>query len=108
MSLLYYSRMRCITQLLPLLLASPPPAHIVSVFGPQRDEELFTDNISLRDPKNYGFMNMGSYVAYLTIFFMENLAAKHPGKLSLIHYLPLKVDYCQAKPFPRNSSEVPY
>jgi len=88
MSLLYYSRMRFVTQLLPLLLASSLPAHIVSVFGPQRDEKLFTNDISLRDSKNYGFMNMGSHVAYLTTFFMEDLAAKHPGKLSLIHYFP--------------------
>jgi hypothetical protein len=33
-------------------------------------------------------MNMGSHIAYLIAFFMENLAAKHPGKLSVIHYFP--------------------
>lgn len=88
MSLLYYSRMRFITRLLPLLLASPLPARVVSVFGPQRNDKIFTDDISLRSPKNYGFMNMGSHVAYLTTFFMEQLAAKHAGQLSLVHYFP--------------------
>jgi hypothetical protein len=33
-------------------------------------------------------MDMGSHVAYLTTLFMESLAAKHPGKLSMIHYFP--------------------
>jgi hypothetical protein len=79
MSLLYDSHMRFIIKFLPLLLASPLPAHIVSVFGSQRDEKLFTNDRSLRNPKNYVFMSMGSHVAYLTTFFMENLAAKHPG-----------------------------
>lgn len=70
MSSLYYSRMRFIMQLLPLLLASPLPAHVVSVFGPGRDDEIFPDDLSLRDPKRYGFMNMGSHVAYMTTVFL--------------------------------------
>ncbi|TVY39698.1 Short-chain dehydrogenase/reductase [Lachnellula occidentalis] len=88
MSLLYYSRMRFITQLIPLLTESPLPGHVVSVFGPQRDEKLFLDDISLRNPKNYGFGSMGSHAAYLKTFYFEYLAAKYSGKLSLIHYYP--------------------
>jgi len=87
-SLLYYSRMRFITQLIPLLTESPLPGHVVSVFGPQRDEKLFLDDISLRNPKNYGFGSMGSHASYLKTFYFEYLAAKYPGKLSLIHYYP--------------------
>ena len=43
MSLLYYSRMRFVTRLLPLTLASSlaTGAHIVSVFGPGRDDRIF-------------------------------------------------------------------
>ncbi|KAE9373573.1 hypothetical protein N431DRAFT_337228 [Stipitochalara longipes BDJ] len=87
-SLLYYSRMRLTMQLLPLLLSSPLPAHIVSVFSPKRNDKFFPNDLSLRDSKNYSFMNMGSHVAYLTTFFFESLAKKHPGKLSLSHYYP--------------------
>lgn len=88
MSLLYYSRMRFITQLIPLLTESSLPGHVVSVFGPQRDEKLFLDDISLRNPKNYGFGSMGSHASYLKTFYFEYLAAKYPSKLSLIHYFP--------------------
>lgn len=88
LSLLYYSRMRFTTQLMPLLLESPLPAHVISVFGPQRDEKLFTDDISLRNPKNYGFGPMGSHAAYMKTFYFEELAAKYPGKLALVHYFP--------------------
>ncbi|KUJ23876.1 uncharacterized protein LY89DRAFT_633581 [Mollisia scopiformis] len=88
MSLLFYSRARFTTNLLPLLLSSSLPAHVVSVFGPGRDASFFPDDLSLRDPKNYGFMSSGSHAAYLKTFFFEYLAAKYPGKLSLCHYFP--------------------
>ncbi|KAK9427027.1 putative oxidoreductase ENV9 [Lipomyces doorenjongii] len=88
LSLLYYSRMRFVTQLLPLLLASPLPGRVVSVFFPGRDTKLILDDLSLRSPQNFGFGNLGSHAAYMTTFFFEILAASHPGKLSLSHYLP--------------------
>ena len=90
MSLVYYSRMRFITQLLPLLLASnlPTGAHIISVFGPGRNNTIFPDDLSLRQPKHYTVINNGSHVAYMKTFFFEQLAAKYPGKLSLCHYFP--------------------
>jgi hypothetical protein len=88
MSLLYYSRARFTIQLLPLLLASPLPARVVSVFGPGRDAKWFPEDISLRDPKKYGFMPMGSHAAYMITFFFEKLAAEHPERLSLTHHYP--------------------
>jgi hypothetical protein len=88
MSVLYYSRMRFIIQLLPLLLASQLPSHVISVFGPHRNDKIFPEDLSLRDPKHYGFMNMGSHVAYMTTFFFEKLVTQQPGKLSLTHYFP--------------------
>lgn len=88
MSLLYYSRMRFTTRVLPLLFSSSLPAHVVSVFGPGRDTTFIPTDLSLRSPKNYGFYNSGSHIAYLTTFFMEYLAAQNPGKLALVHYFP--------------------
>lgn len=86
-SLLYYSRMRFITQLLPLLLQASSP-HIISVFSPKRDAAFFEDDLSLRDPGHYSFGNMGSHVSYCTTLYFEELAARYPGKLSLVHYYP--------------------
>lgn len=80
--------MRFTNRLLPLLLASSLPAHVISVYGPGRDANFVPSDLSLRSPKNYGFGNCGSHAAYLTTFFMEYLAAQHPGKLSLVHYFP--------------------
>lgn len=91
LSLLYYSRMRFITQLLPLLLASPLPGRVVSVFGPGRDTKLIPDDLSLRRPGNFSFTTLGSHAAYMTTFFFEKMAASHPGKLSLSHYFPMLV-----------------
>lgn len=70
LSLLYYSRMRFITQLLPLLLASPLPGRVVSVFGPGRDTKLILDALFLRRPKNFNFTTLGSHAAYMTAFFL--------------------------------------
>jgi hypothetical protein len=80
--------MRFTHQLLPLLLASSLPCHIISVFSPKRNDKFFPSDLSLRSPKNYNFMNMGSHVAYLTTFFFETLAQRCEGKLSLSHYFP--------------------
>ncbi|KAK9235145.1 putative oxidoreductase ENV9 [Lipomyces kononenkoae] len=91
LSLLYYSRMRFVTQLLPLLLASPLSGRVVSVFGPGRDTKLVLDDLSLRKQENFGFGNLGSHAAFMTTFFFEKLAASHPGKLSLSHYFPMLV-----------------
>lgn len=80
--------MRFVKQLLPLLLGSPLPRHVVSVFNPARDTKPIPDDLSLRDPRHYGFVNSGSHVAYMTTIYMENLAASHPERLSLAHYFP--------------------
>lgn len=88
MSLLYYSRMRFIANLLPLLLASPLPAHVVSVYAAGKEGKLFPNDLSLRDPKHYGLANARSHVTYMTTFFMETLAERHRGRLSLVHVFP--------------------
>ena len=75
-------------QLMPLLLASSLPARVVSVFGPSRDQTIDFSDLSLRDPKKFGFMPMGSHAAYFKTFFFERLAQENPDKLSLTHYYP--------------------
>ncbi|KAL9111767.1 MAG: hypothetical protein Q9227_003826 [Pyrenula ochraceoflavens] len=86
MSLLYYSRMRFIIQLLPLLLASPT-GHVVSVLNPRLDRgRLVPEDLSLRDPKNFGFSTGGAHIVCMTTFFFEELAKRY--RLSLIHEYP--------------------
>jgi hypothetical protein len=87
-SLLYYSRMRCIVQLLPLLTASPIQGRVVSVFAPGNENKLFMDDLALRKPENFGFINFSSHTAFMTTLFFEKLAAAHEGKLSLSHVFP--------------------
>ena len=88
MSLRYYSRMRFIVQLLPLLLASPLPAHVISVYAAGKEGKLFPKDLSLRGPKLYDFANSRSHAVYMTTLFMETLAERHRGQLSLVHVFP--------------------
>ncbi|MCJ1380168.1 hypothetical protein MMC17_003271 [Xylographa soralifera] len=88
MSLLYYSRMRFIMKLLPLLLASPLPAHVVSVYAAGNEGKINPEDLSLRAPQQYGQANMRSHNTYMTTLFMEQLAERHPGHLSLVHIFP--------------------
>ncbi|OJZ89461.1 hypothetical protein ASPFODRAFT_182494 [Aspergillus luchuensis CBS 106.47] len=88
MSLMYYSRMRAITKLLPLLLKSTLPATVVSVFAAGYEQKLFPDDLSLRDLDNYNYSTARSHVIYMHVCFMETLAEQHRGKLSLIHIFP--------------------
>ncbi len=75
-------------KLLSLLLASALPAHVVSVYAAGKEGNLFPEDLSLRDPKRYSFSNKRSHVTYMTTFFMETLAERHRGRLSLVHVFP--------------------
>lgn len=89
-SLVYYSRIRFAHNLIPLLLASllPTGALILSIFAPDQKTTFFQDDISLRDPAHYGFINVGSHTDCLKTLFFEELAKRHEGKLRCIHYFP--------------------
>lgn len=90
MSLLYYSRMRVITNLLPNLLSSslPTGAKIISVYagGMEAQGSLFPDDLSL--DQHYSFANCRTHSVAMKTMFFEDLATKHPGKLSCSHIFP--------------------
>ncbi|RFU30521.1 hypothetical protein B7463_g5808, partial [Scytalidium lignicola] len=88
MSLMYYSRMRIITKLLPLLLKSKLPPAVVSVYAAGSEAKLFPEDLSLRDLSHYSYSQARSHMAYMHTFFMENLAEQNRGKLALIHIFP--------------------
>ncbi|KIW50163.1 hypothetical protein PV05_11778 [Exophiala xenobiotica] len=93
MSLMYYSRMRFIDRLLPLLVESRLPpgggaAHIISIYAPKTEGQLFADDLSLRQPGHFTYMNARSHIAYFKTLFFEKLVAQYPGKLSFCHVFP--------------------
>lgn len=88
MSLMYYSRMRFIVRLIPLLLKSVLPARVVSVFAAGTEDKLILDDLPLQTPSNYGYFQARSHIVFMTTVFMEWLADKYKGKLSLTHVFP--------------------
>ena len=90
MSLLYYSRMRFITNLLPNLLSStlPSGAKLVSIYagGMEWRGTLYPADLSLEN--HYSFANCGKHAIVMKTMFFEDLATKHEGKISCSHIYP--------------------
>ncbi|KAI1778921.1 NAD(P)-binding protein [Hypoxylon cercidicola] len=86
--LFYYSWMRFVDQLLPLLTASPLPWHVVSVLNASVKSDLILDDMSLRDPRNQGLLKAFAHRVGMTNIFREEVARRNPGKISLSHYHP--------------------
>jgi hypothetical protein len=61
---------------------------VASVQSPGNERKIFPEDLSLRDPKHWSLLASGSHLCYMTTFFMEQLAARHAGKLSLAHIYP--------------------
>ncbi|KAF7951391.1 hypothetical protein EAE96_006704 [Botrytis aclada] len=85
-SLMYYSRMRFITKLLPLLLRSPLPSRVISILNPKLHGKLLPHDLSLR---NHSLLRYASsHVCWMTTFFMERIARENSGRISLMHIYP--------------------
>lgn len=93
MALLYYSRMRLTTRLLPLLRASTSPAHVVSVYaaGAESLGSFFHEDLGLDKSSNYSFANARSHSVYMTTLFFEQLARQNEGKVAFVHAYPFIV-----------------
>ena len=72
---------------MPLLLAAPQSAHVVSVYAAGLEAKLFSDDLSLRNPKNYSQINARSHNAYMTTMAFEYLAKQYQ-QLSFVHAFP--------------------
>jgi len=94
MSLLYYSRMRFIQNLTPLLTAAPTPAHVISIFAGSVEGNHSPDAlpIGVPPPGTYGVTAVRDYTVFMKTFFFEELAEKHAGKISFTHIYPSLVD----------------
>jgi hypothetical protein len=84
MTLRYYSRMRLLYNLLPLILRSPSP-RVVSILAAGKEGNFYPTDLSLRS--HYGIFNNISHVAFMTTFFFESIVARHPS-VSCVHVYP--------------------
>lgn len=95
LSTTYYSRVRFIMQLMPLLTASPVPGHVISIYaGGMEDGTAKPDElpIGLPPPETYGITTVRKHTCFMKNFLFEELADQHAGHLSLSHIYPGLVD----------------
>lgn len=94
MSLLYYSRMRFIQDLTPLLLAAPTTAHVISIFAGNMEDSIKSGPPPIGTPPkgSYGITSVRRNTTFMKTFFFEQLAEKHAGKISFVHIYPGLVD----------------
>jgi hypothetical protein len=86
---MYYSRMRIITTLLPLLLSSMLPSPtIVSVYAAGSESKFHPSDLSLRNLSLYSYTQARSHMVYMHTLFFEELQARNEGKLTLVHVFP--------------------
>ncbi|CAH0038243.1 unnamed protein product [Clonostachys solani] len=93
-STVYYSRIRFITKLLPLLTASPKPGHVISVYSGSFQDAVEPGKLPIGLPPDseYGVAGVRRYTTFMKTFLFEELAEKHAGRLSLTHIYPGLVD----------------
>lgn len=94
MALLYYSRMRFIQNLTPLLLASTTTAHVISIFAGNMEDSIKSgeDAIGTPPPGTYGITSVRRNTCFMKTFYFEELAEKHAGRISFVHIYPGLVD----------------
>jgi hypothetical protein len=94
MSLLFYSRMRFIQNLTPLLTASPNTAHVISIFAGGFEDTIKPSELPIGTPSkmDYGVTSVRKHVAFMKTFAFEYLAEQHAGEISFIHIYPGLVD----------------
>ncbi|EAU38702.1 conserved hypothetical protein [Aspergillus terreus NIH2624] len=83
-ALRYYSRMRFIQNLLPLLESSGP-SRVVSVYGGGFEYSINTSDLDLKH--NFSLLNAYKHSITMTSLSMEHLASIHPA-VSFIHVYP--------------------
>jgi hypothetical protein len=82
----YYSRLRLVQQLLPLLNNAPSP-RVVSVLGGGLEGPLNEKDLDLRDPKNWSFWNSSIQSGTMGTLALERFAQANP-RLSIVHWFP--------------------
>ena len=82
----YYSRLRAVQQLLPLLNKADSP-RIISVLAGGMEGPLNESDLDLRDPLNWSFWNSSVHSATMGTLALERFARENP-RLSIVHWYP--------------------
>ncbi|OOG00597.1 hypothetical protein ASPCADRAFT_125614 [Aspergillus carbonarius ITEM 5010] len=91
-SLTYYSRILAITQLLPLLAASPRTPRIVSILAAGTEStSIYLDDLELKKPGHFNLTSLSRSLATYTTLSMGRLARENP-RVVFIHHYPGGVD----------------
>lgn len=83
----YYSRIRAVQQLLPLLNASMSGPRIISVLAGGMEGPLNERDLDLRDPRSWSFWDASVHTATMGTLALENIALENP-RLSIVHWFP--------------------
>ncbi|OJJ57388.1 hypothetical protein ASPSYDRAFT_153805 [Aspergillus sydowii CBS 593.65] len=86
MSTRYYSRLRLVQQLVPLLNNAPSP-RVVSVLGGGLESPLNEHDLDLRDPRNWTFWSSSMHSGTMGTLTLERIARANPN-LSIVHWFP--------------------
>ena len=92
---LYYTRIRFISQLLPLLTASRlPAASVVSVYAGTFEDGTKPGEFPMGCPSDakYGITSVRKHASFMKTFMFEEFADQHPGKIRCTHIYPGLVD----------------
>ncbi|KAL5363830.1 hypothetical protein BJX96DRAFT_167804 [Aspergillus floccosus] len=84
-ALRYYSRMRFVQNLLPLLSASKTPGRVITVLGAGQEGQISEDNLDLQ--KSWSFFKSATYAATMNSLAIEHLASQYPT-VSFAHVFP--------------------
>jgi hypothetical protein len=86
MSTRYYSRLRAIQLLLPLLNAAASP-HVVNILAGGQESHLLVNDLDLVEPKNYSIARAAGHSATMLTLSLERLASQNPA-VSFVHAFP--------------------
>ncbi|WYZ36960.1 hypothetical protein EsH8_II_000466 [Colletotrichum jinshuiense] len=82
----YYTRLRAVQRLLPLLNAAARP-RVVSVLAAGLEKPIREDDLDLREPGSWAFWPASEHANTMGTLALERLAAANP-RLSVVHWLP--------------------
>lgn len=82
----YYSRLRTVQGLLPLLNAAASP-RVVSILAGGKEGAMDEKDLELRQPGNYSFISASMHSATMLTLSYEHLARENP-RISFVHAFP--------------------
>ncbi|KAF5718180.1 Dehydrogenase reductase SDR family member 12 [Fusarium globosum] len=82
----FYSRVRAIQVLLPLLNNSPNP-HVTNILAGGQEGPLIADDLDLSKPGNFGVASAAQQAATMLTLTLERFAKENP-KISFVHAFP--------------------